>query len=138
MEGPNPSEGAQGSASPHGPAPTRPKDSALAPPAAVRTHDRVVTPRKIMALAVIVLAVLGYGVFEWSDAWQAWLGLAKPPTALAVSGNIEAHQSVLGFKTVQSRVVELPFDEGQWVKAGTLIARLDDGDYRQQVAIAEA
>ncbi|MFI5016000.1 MAG: HlyD family secretion protein, partial [Hyphomicrobiales bacterium] len=47
-------------------------------------------------------------------------------------------QSVLGFKTVQSRVVELPFDEGQWVKAGTLIARLDDGDYRQQVAIAEA
>jgi HlyD family secretion protein len=39
---------------------------------------------------------------------------------------------------VQSRVVELPFDEGQWVKAGTLLARLDDGDYRQQVAISEA
>ncbi len=57
---------------------------------------------------------------------------------LAVSGNIEAHESVLGFKTVQSRIVDLPFDEGQSVKAGTLIARVDDVDYRQQVAIAEA
>jgi len=55
-----------------------------------------------------------------------------------VSGNIEAHQSVLGFKTVQSRIVELPFNEGQWVKAGTLISRVDDKDYRQQVVMAEA
>jgi HlyD family secretion protein len=37
---------------------------------------------------------------------------------LLVSGNIEAHESVLSFKTVQSRLVELPLDEGQWVKAG--------------------
>ena len=57
---------------------------------------------------------------------------------LLVSGNIEAHESVVSFKAVQSRVVELPFDEGQWVKAGTLLARLDDSDYRQQVAINEA
>ena len=45
---------------------------------------------------------------------------------------------MLGFKTVQSRIVELPFNEGQWVKAGTLIARVDDSDYRQQVSISEA
>ena len=44
----------------------------------------------------------------------------------------------LGFKTVQSRIVELPFNEGQWVKAGTLIAKVDDCDYRQQVSISEA
>jgi len=62
----------------------------------------------------------------------------ESPSILLVSGNIEAHQSVVSFKAVQSRVVELPFDEGQWVKAGTLLARLDDGDYRQQVAISEA
>ncbi len=55
-----------------------------------------------------------------------------------LSGNIEAHESVLGFKTVQSRVVQLPFNEGQWVKEGTVIAKLDDGDYAQQVAIAAA
>lgn len=57
---------------------------------------------------------------------------------LLLSGNIEAHESVLGFKTVQSRVVELPFDEGQWVEAGTLLARLDASDYQQQVTIGEA
>jgi HlyD family secretion protein len=57
---------------------------------------------------------------------------------LLVSGNIEAHESVLAFKAVQSRIEELPFDEGQWVEAGTLLARLDAADYRQQVAIDEA
>jgi len=57
---------------------------------------------------------------------------------LLLSGNIEAHESVVAFKAVQSRVVELPFDEGQWVEAGTLLARLDAADYRQQVAIDEA
>jgi HlyD family secretion protein len=57
---------------------------------------------------------------------------------LVVSGNIEAHESVVAFKAVQSRVVELPFDEGQWVEAGTLLARLDASDYEQQVAVDEA
>jgi HlyD family secretion protein len=57
---------------------------------------------------------------------------------LLLSGNIEAHESVVAFKSVQSRIVELPFDEGQWVEAGTLLARLDDADYQQQVAIGEA
>ncbi|MDO8431901.1 MAG: efflux RND transporter periplasmic adaptor subunit [Candidatus Binatus sp.] len=66
--------------------------------------------------------------------------LLKPAATdtLLVSGNIEAHQSVIGFKAVQSRVIELPFNEGQWVTAGTLLARLDDSDYRQQVAINDA
>jgi len=57
---------------------------------------------------------------------------------LQLSGNIEAHESVLSFKAVQSRIVELPFDEGASVKRGTVIARVDDSDYRQQVAMAQA
>jgi HlyD family secretion protein len=57
---------------------------------------------------------------------------------LLLSGNIEAHESVVAFKSVQSRIVELPFDEGQWVEAGTLLARLDASDYQQQVAIDKA
>lgn len=67
-----------------------------------------------------------------------WLGRQPPTNALVVSGNIEAHESVLSFKSVQSRIVDLPFDEGQWVTAGTLLARLEDHDYRQQVAVDEA
>ncbi len=67
-----------------------------------------------------------------------WLWRQPATNNLVVSGDIEAHESVLSFKTVQSRIVELPFDEGQWVTAGTLLARLEDRDYRQQVVVDEA
>jgi HlyD family secretion protein len=76
--------------------------------------------------------------YSYRGAIKDWLVSDRQVQTILVSGNIEAHQSVLGFKTVQSRIIELPFDEGQWVKAGTVIARLDDSDYSQQVKIAEA
>lgn len=90
--------------------------------------------KKRIVLLVVVL-MLGAG------AWAAYSLLFKhggPTDSLLVSGDIEAHESVLSFKTVQSRIVELPFDEGQWVKAGTLLARLEDHDYQQQVVVDEA
>jgi HlyD family secretion protein len=86
-------------------------------------------------ITLVVILVVGVG------AWTGYSLYFKDEIAtdnLLVSGNIEAHESVVSFKAVQSRVVELPFDEGQWVKAGTVLARLDDSDYRQQVAINEA
>lgn len=58
-------------------------------------------------------------------------------TTLRISGNIEAHESVVSFK-VQGRIVELPVQEGQSVTQGDLLARLDDDDYRQQVSVDEA
>lgn len=90
-----------------------------------------------MGVAVLVLAGAGYWAFH-SGLLMRWFGRSAAPAVLVLSGNIEAHESVLSFKAVQSRIVELPFDEGQWVKKGTLIARVDDADYRQQVAIAQA
>jgi len=81
---------------------------------------------------------LGIAAWQWPATWKEWIGWSEPATSLLVSGNIEAHQSVLSFKTVQAPITELPFDEGKWVTSGTLIARADDADYRQQVAIAEA
>lgn len=56
---------------------------------------------------------------------------------LRIAGNIEAHESVISFK-VPGRIVELPVQEGQYVKQGDLLARLDDDDYRQQVSVDEA
>ena len=58
-------------------------------------------------------------------------------STLLISGNIEAHESVVSFK-VQGRIVALPIEEGQYVKQGDLLARLDDDDYRQQVGVDEA
>jgi membrane fusion protein YbhG len=60
-----------------------------------------------------------------------------PDTSLHISGNIEAHQSIVSFK-VQGRIVELPVEEGQYVKAGDLLARLDSDDYRRQVNVDAA
>lgn len=60
-----------------------------------------------------------------------------PDSSLRISGNIEAHESVVSFK-VQGRIMELPVQEGQYVKQGDLLARLDDDDYRQQVSVDEA
>ena len=61
-----------------------------------------------------------------------------PSATLLISGNIEAHLSLLSFKQIQSRITELPFDEGKWVEKGTVLAHADDGDYRQQVMLGES
>lgn len=76
-----------------------------------------------------LLAGVGFGL--------GWFGPKPPANVLVVSGDIEAHESLLSFKTVQSRIVTLPFDEGATVPRGKLLAQVDDADYRQQVAIAQ-
>ena len=86
---------------------------------------------------VILVVVLVLGAAAWA-AYSLFFEHGGPANSLLLSGDIEAHESVLSFKTVQSRIVELPFDEGQWVKAGTLLARLEDHDYRQQVVVDQA
>jgi len=96
--------------------------------------------RKRLALVVGVLAAAGLLVLAYRDpdAAMNWFRPAPPAGTIMVSGNIEAHESLLSFKAVQSRIVELPFDEGQWVRAGTVIARVDDADYRQQLVVSQA
>jgi HlyD family secretion protein len=61
-----------------------------------------------------------------------------PAATVLLSGNIEAHQSLLSFKQIQSRITELPFDEGQWVEKGTILAHADDDDYHQQMVLDES
>lgn len=56
---------------------------------------------------------------------------------VTLSGNIEAHESLVSFRA-QGRIVELPVEEGQQVQAGALLARLEDADYRQKVRMDEA
>jgi HlyD family secretion protein len=62
---------------------------------------------------------------------------SKPENDIVLSGNIEAHESLVSFK-VQGRIIDLPVEEGQTVQSGTLLARLDDADYQQRVRIDEA
>lgn len=56
---------------------------------------------------------------------------------LVLSGNIDIRQVNLAFK-VPGRIAALAFEEGDEVKQGDLVARLEPQDFRNEVALAEA
>ena len=102
--------------------------------------------RTVIGAGALVLGLGALAAYRYQDVvlpWVpgnvlAWIDGRSSADFILVSGNIEAHESIVSFKSVQSRIVELPFDEGAQVKAGTVLARVDDADYKQQVAIAQA
>jgi HlyD family secretion protein len=96
------------------------------------------TTRKKLVLALVAVLVAGLLVIAFRAPLLAFLHPPRDANVLLLSGNIEAHESVLSFKTVQSRIVDLPFNEGQWVRKGTVLAAVDATDYQQQVAISQA
>jgi len=89
--------------------------------------------KRSIQILVLLAAVIAAAVYFY----PRWANKDKVENQLTLSGNIEAHESLVSFK-VQGRLVELPIEEGQWVEAGALLARLDSDDYRQRVRIDEA
>ncbi len=85
--------------------------------------------------ALIIFSLVVAGLLLWAPARRFLFGPAAKPQKIVVSGNIEAHESVLNFTEVQAPIVYLPFDEGKYVEAGTVLARVDDRFYRQQLEI---
>jgi len=89
--------------------------------------------KRLILVIVLLAAAIAAGVY-------CYLRIGKktaPSNQLTLSGNIEAHESLVGFK-VEGRVVALPVEEGQQVEQGALLARLEDADYKQKVRIDEA
>jgi hypothetical protein len=77
----------------------------------------VAVSRRIAIWAgALILGLGALAAFRYYDVAQpwiqanlpAWLGGGSSPEFIIVSGNIEAHESVVSFKTVQSRIIELP------------------------------
>lgn len=89
--------------------------------------------KKQAVIPIVLLAAAAAGYFLYPRLFPP----AAPDVRLKVSGNIEAHESVVGFK-VPGRIVALPVEEGQWVEEGALLAKLDPSDYQQQMALDEA
>jgi HlyD family secretion protein len=85
-------------------------------------------------IPILLLAAAAGAAFYFHPEW---FRRAPAETEMKLSGNIEAHESLVSFK-VPGRIVDLPVEEGQSMKAGQLIARLDNDDYRQQLAVDEA
>jgi HlyD family secretion protein len=83
-------------------------------------------------LLIVVLAALA--IVAGVRLYRMWLAGRSAANELKLSGNIEAHESLVSFK-VMGRIINLPVDEGMAMKTGDLLARLDSADYRQQVAV---
>ncbi|MGD0548191.1 MAG: biotin/lipoyl-binding protein, partial [Terracidiphilus sp.] len=89
--------------------------------------------KRFIPIVIFLAVVVAAGVYYYPRLTQK----ATPTNQLILSGNIEAHESLVGFK-VQGRIVELPVEEGQQVNQGALLARLDDADLKQRIRIDEA
>ncbi|MGD0229074.1 MAG: efflux RND transporter periplasmic adaptor subunit, partial [Syntrophorhabdales bacterium] len=84
--------------------------------------------KKRIALAVIALALIAAIFLS-----RMLLGRKADEGALLLSGNMEVTESNVGFK-LAGRVIDLVVDEGQFVHAGDLLARLDNAELASTVA----
>ena len=89
--------------------------------------------KRLIPVVILLAAAVAAGVYFYPRLKKK----AVPANEITLSGNIEAHESLVSFK-VQGRVIELPVEEGQQVEQGTVLARLEDADLKQKVRMDEA
>ena len=91
--------------------------------------------RRIVAILAVLL--LGAVAAWWFDlpSYLGWRTAESGPITLY--GNVDIRQVQLGFR-VSGRVAEMSFDEGDNIKPGDLLARLDAKPYEDAVASATA
>jgi HlyD family secretion protein len=89
--------------------------------------------KRLIPVLILLAAAIAAGVYYY----PRFVRKPAPANQLTLSGNIEAHESLVSFK-VQGRIVDLPVEEGQQVEQGALLARLEDADSKQKVRIDQA
>ena len=85
----------------------------------------------ILPLGILLLAGGGFCY------WSMFVAEINSDRQIRVSGNIETTEVQIAFK-IAGRVGERFFDEGQKVKAGDVVAKLDTADLQCNVALREA
>jgi RND family efflux transporter MFP subunit len=98
-------------------------------------------------LAVVVLAMAGGGWF-WVNRTHAAevrvatviarVGAAAPDAVLNASGYVVARRRATVSSKVTGKVLEVNLEEGQSVRRGQVLARLDDAQVRASLNVAEA
>jgi HlyD family secretion protein len=88
--------------------------------------------RKVLVPLILVVAAGGWLGYRY------WEGrVENDPSRIRVSGSIEVTEAELSFK-LPGRVEARLKDEGDLVKAGEVVAKLETGDLAQQVALRQA
>jgi HlyD family secretion protein len=88
--------------------------------------------KRIIGIVVVILIVVA-AVF----VWQVYFKEKGDEGVLLLSGNMEVTEVNVGFK-LAGRIVDLPVEEGQMVKTGDLLARLDKGELETILAQNQA
>ena len=82
--------------------------------------------KKRIIVIIVVLAAVAAGVY----AYRSGIG-RTPDDRIMVSGNIELTEVNIAFKTA-GRLIERTVDEGDSVKKGQIVARLDRAELEAQ------
>jgi HlyD family secretion protein len=91
--------------------------------------------RRIAALLAVL--VIGLFIVWWFDLPAQFGWRSADNDRITLFGNVDIRQVQLGFR-VSGRVAEMHFDEGDSIRPGDLLARLDAKPYEDSVAAAEA
>ena len=87
--------------------------------------------KKAVVMALVALLGIACGICYWNH----WRGENR--RTIKVSGNIELTEVEIAFKSA-GRLVFLAVDEGDFVKKGTLIAKLDQEELSERRNSAQA
>lgn len=87
--------------------------------------------KKTILVAIVLLVIVG------SASWVYHTYRGEHQATPTLYGNVDIREVTLGFR-VPGKLATLLYDEGDKVKAGEVMARLDDEPYRNQVASAQA
>ena len=105
--------------------------------------------RGLWAGAIVLVGVLGFAGWYWSTQLQAAdvkvapvttksTGAAGGATVLNASGYVTARRRATVSSKVTGKVLEVFIEEGQAVRQGQVLARLDDSQTRAALNVAEA
>jgi HlyD family secretion protein len=98
--------------------------------------------RRLILLLLILLIILAALIYVVNPPWAAKYDFARfgkreTQNELTIYGNVDIRQVDLGFR-VKGRVDAMPFQEGDFVSSGKLMATLDKQPYEDQVLEAAA
>lgn len=82
---------------------------------------------------IVGIILIGLAVF----AWLYFTGEKKDPNILTLYGNVDIREVNLSFR-IGGRIVKMPFEEGDQVKAGQVLALLDKNQFEDNVNESKA
>ena len=84
----------------------------------------------------ILMATLLLGLMSPAACGSLWPGQEQPENEIKLAGHIETTETDLGFQ-VPGRIASVSVEPGDEVKAGQVVAKLDDQVFRQEVDAAQ-